>query len=96
MVARLRRGDEGAFDWLVEQHYAMLLRLALRYVPDQSAAERCRPGAARAAQPSAAFNSARAWDMHHQHPQEPHSDSRDALATKQKVGDRPAPVPHPF
>jgi len=39
MVARLRQGDEQAFAWLVEQHHVMLVRLALRYVPDQAAAE---------------------------------------------------------
>ncbi len=39
MIAALRRGDEKAFAWLVEQHHAMLVRLAMRYVPDRAAAE---------------------------------------------------------
>src|SRR5215207_4090259 len=39
MVAALRRGDERAFAWLVEQHHATLVRLALRYVPDMATAE---------------------------------------------------------
>jgi RNA polymerase sigma-70 factor (ECF subfamily) len=39
MVAALRRGDEQAFTWLVEQHHATLVRLALRYVPDLATAE---------------------------------------------------------
>jgi RNA polymerase sigma-70 factor, ECF subfamily len=39
LVAALRRGDESAFAWLVEQHHATLVRLALRYVPDMATAE---------------------------------------------------------
>jgi RNA polymerase sigma-70 factor (ECF subfamily) len=39
MVAALKNGDESAFAWLVEQHHATLVRLALRYVPDQATAE---------------------------------------------------------
>jgi len=39
MVAALRQGDEKAFAWLVEQHHATLVRLALRYLPDIAAAE---------------------------------------------------------
>ena len=39
IVAALRRGDEAAFAWLVDQHHATLVRLALRYVPDVSTAE---------------------------------------------------------
>jgi RNA polymerase sigma-70 factor (ECF subfamily) len=39
MVAALRRGDEQAFAWLVDQHHATLVRLALRYVPDLATAE---------------------------------------------------------
>ena len=39
LIAALKRGDDEAFAWLVEQHHAMLVRLALRYVPDQAAAE---------------------------------------------------------
>ena len=39
MVAALKQGDDSAFAWLVEQHHAMLVRLALRYVPDVATAE---------------------------------------------------------
>src|SRR5229473_1399401 len=39
MVAALRQGDERAFAWLVEQHHATLVRLALRYVRDPAIAE---------------------------------------------------------
>jgi RNA polymerase sigma-70 factor, ECF subfamily len=39
VVAALRRGDEAAFAWLVNQHHATLVRLALRYVGDVSTAE---------------------------------------------------------
>jgi RNA polymerase sigma-70 factor (ECF subfamily) len=39
MIAALRRGDEQAFAWLVDQHHATLVRLALRYVPDLATAE---------------------------------------------------------
>ena len=39
IIAALRRGDEAAFAWLVDQHHAMLVRLALRYVPDAATAE---------------------------------------------------------
>jgi RNA polymerase sigma-70 factor, ECF subfamily len=39
LVAALKRGDERAFAWLVEQHHATLVRLALRYVADQATAE---------------------------------------------------------
>ena len=39
IVAALRQGDDRAFAWLVEQHHAMLVRLALRYVPDLATAE---------------------------------------------------------
>jgi RNA polymerase sigma-70 factor (ECF subfamily) len=39
MVAALRQGDEAAFAWLVDQHHAALVRLALRYVGDQATAE---------------------------------------------------------
>ena len=39
MVAALKEGDDRAFAWLVDQHHAMLVRLALRYVPDQATAE---------------------------------------------------------
>lgn len=39
LIARLRRGDEGAFDELVNQHHGMLIRLAMGYVADREAAE---------------------------------------------------------
>jgi RNA polymerase sigma-70 factor (ECF subfamily) len=39
LVAALKRGDEQAFAWLVEQHHATLVRIALRYVPDLATAE---------------------------------------------------------
>ena len=39
IVAALRRGDEEAFAWLVEQHHATLVRMALRYVPNLATAE---------------------------------------------------------
>ena len=39
IVAALKQGDESAFAWLVGQHHAMLVRLALRYVPDVATAE---------------------------------------------------------
>jgi RNA polymerase sigma-70 factor, ECF subfamily len=39
IVAALRQGDERAFAWLVDQHHATLVRLALRYVPDVATAE---------------------------------------------------------
>jgi hypothetical protein len=41
MVAALKQGDDRAFGWLVNQHHAMLVRLALRY-PDQATAEDVR------------------------------------------------------
>jgi RNA polymerase sigma-70 factor (ECF subfamily) len=39
MVEALLRGDERAFEWLVEQHHTTLVRLALRYVRDPAIAE---------------------------------------------------------
>jgi len=39
IVAALKQGDERAFAWLVSQHHATLVRLALRYVPDVATAE---------------------------------------------------------
>jgi RNA polymerase sigma-70 factor, ECF subfamily len=39
IVAALKQGDDSAFAWLVGQHHAMLVRLALRYVPDLATAE---------------------------------------------------------
>jgi RNA polymerase sigma-70 factor (ECF subfamily) len=39
LVAALRRGDEQAFEWLVQQHHTRLVRLALRYVRTPEVAE---------------------------------------------------------
>jgi RNA polymerase sigma-70 factor (ECF subfamily) len=39
LVAALRRGDEQAFEWLVQQHHTTLVRLALRYVHTPEVAE---------------------------------------------------------
>ncbi|HEY1293689.1 MAG TPA: sigma-70 family RNA polymerase sigma factor [Chloroflexota bacterium] len=39
MVEALLRGDEQAFEWLVQQHHTTLVRLALRYVRDPAIAE---------------------------------------------------------
>lgn len=39
LIARLRHGDEGAFDGLVNQHHASLIRVALGYVADREVAE---------------------------------------------------------
>ena len=39
LVVRLRAGDEEAFMMLVEQHQAMMLRIARMYVSSQSVAE---------------------------------------------------------
>ncbi|MBV9914520.1 MAG: sigma-70 family RNA polymerase sigma factor [Sinobacteraceae bacterium] len=39
IVGRLRRGDERAFEWLVQQHHTTLVRLALHYVRDPGLAE---------------------------------------------------------
>jgi RNA polymerase sigma-70 factor (ECF subfamily) len=39
MVEALLRGDERAFEWLVQQHHTTLVRLALRYVRDPAVAE---------------------------------------------------------
>ena len=38
-MARLRRGDEGAFDELVNQHHGTLIRMAMGYVADREVAE---------------------------------------------------------
>jgi len=38
-IARLRRGDEGAFDELVNQHHGALIRMAMGYVADREVAE---------------------------------------------------------
>jgi RNA polymerase sigma-70 factor, ECF subfamily len=39
IVEALLRGDEHAFEWLVQQHHTTLVRLALRYVRDPAIAE---------------------------------------------------------
>jgi RNA polymerase sigma-70 factor (ECF subfamily) len=39
IVAALLRGDDRAFEWLVQQHHTTLVRLALRYVRDPEIAE---------------------------------------------------------
>ncbi len=39
ILERLRRGDEGAFDELVNQHHSALIRMAMGYVADREAAE---------------------------------------------------------
>jgi RNA polymerase sigma-70 factor, ECF subfamily len=39
LVAALRRGDEAAFMWLVDEYGPMMLRVARMYVPTQAVAE---------------------------------------------------------
>jgi RNA polymerase sigma-70 factor, ECF subfamily len=39
LIARLRRGDEGSFDELVNQHHGTLIRMAMGYVADREVAE---------------------------------------------------------
>ena len=39
LIARLKRGDEGAFDELVNQHHGALIRMAMGYVADREVAE---------------------------------------------------------
>jgi RNA polymerase sigma-70 factor (ECF subfamily) len=39
LLARLRKGDERAFNELVEKHHGALIRMALRYVADRDVAE---------------------------------------------------------
>jgi RNA polymerase sigma-70 factor, ECF subfamily len=39
LIKKLIKGDEGAFDTLVNQYHAALIRMAMRYVADRSAAE---------------------------------------------------------
>ena len=39
LLARLKRGDEGAFDELVTQHHSALTRMAMGYVADREVAE---------------------------------------------------------
>ena len=39
VIARLKRGDEEAFDELVNQHHGALIRITMGYVPDREVAE---------------------------------------------------------
>jgi RNA polymerase sigma-70 factor, ECF subfamily len=39
LIARLRKGDEGAFDELVNQHHGALIRMAMGHVGDREVAE---------------------------------------------------------
>ena len=39
VIARLKRGDEEAFDELVNQHHSTLIRMAMSYVADRDVAE---------------------------------------------------------
>lgn len=39
LIARLRRGDEGAFDELVNRHHGALIRMAMGHVADREVAE---------------------------------------------------------
>ena len=39
LLSKLRRGDEGAFDELVNQHHSALIRMAMGYVADREVAE---------------------------------------------------------
>ncbi len=39
LIAKLKRGDEGAFDELVNQHHSALIRMAMGYVADREVAE---------------------------------------------------------
>jgi RNA polymerase sigma-70 factor, ECF subfamily len=39
LIARLRKGDEGAFDELVNKHHSSLIRMAMGYVADREVAE---------------------------------------------------------
>ena len=39
LLARLKRGDEGAFDELINQHHGALIRMAMGYVADREVAE---------------------------------------------------------
>ncbi len=39
LIARLRRGDEGAFDELVNKHHGALIRMAMGHVADREVAE---------------------------------------------------------
>ncbi len=40
LIASLRRGNEGAFDELVNRHHGALIRMALGHVADREAAEK--------------------------------------------------------
>ena len=46
LITRLRRGDEGAFDELVNQHHSALIRMAMGYVADREVAEEVEIGRA--------------------------------------------------
>ncbi len=39
LIAGLKRGDEGAFDELVNRHHSVLIRMAMSYVADREVAE---------------------------------------------------------
>src|SRR5215475_3681749 len=39
LIARLRKGDEGAFDELVSKHHGALIRMAMGHVSDRDVAE---------------------------------------------------------
>lgn len=39
LIIRLRKGDEGAFDELVDRHHSALIRMAMGYVTDREVAE---------------------------------------------------------
>ena len=39
LLARLRQGDEGAFDEVVTRHHSALIRMAMGYVADREVAE---------------------------------------------------------
>ena len=39
LIARLKRGDEGAFDELINKHHSALIRMAMGYVADREVAE---------------------------------------------------------
>ncbi|HEY6261411.1 MAG TPA: sigma-70 family RNA polymerase sigma factor [Nitrospiraceae bacterium] len=39
LITKLRKGDEGAFDELVNQHHGTLIRMAMGYVADREVAE---------------------------------------------------------
>ena len=39
LIARLKRGDEGAFDELINKHHSALIRMAMGYVADREVSE---------------------------------------------------------